>query len=97
MCAKHFNEPVLIGLDVCRLIGYAEDDFDAYLICRRPGGKLLYMTCVGGYIFLNPLKNKGYTKSATGEEWDDFSRLDNLLTLNDCPKEESFIIEFEKE
>lgn len=93
MCRDHFNEPVLLGFDVGRLVGYAEDDDDCYLIVNHPNPtKTTYHTCVGGYIFLDCLKDKGLVISKSGERWDDYYRLDNMLRLNGAPKVPEFII-----
>jgi len=93
---KHFNEPILIGFDLCRCIGYAEDDDDCYLIVKRPNGPragVSWCTFVGGYTYLDCLKQQGVTQSLhTNEIWTDYSRLDNTLELNGCEKEEKFIV-----
>jgi hypothetical protein len=90
---QHFNEPILIGFDLCRCVGYAEDDDDCYLIIRDPREGLVWHTFVGGYVYLDSLKGKDPAESPTGEKWDDFTRLDSLLALNGAPPEEKFICE----
>jgi hypothetical protein len=95
MCREHFNEPVLLGSNLGRLIGFAEDDHDYYLIIRYPDypdGRISYHTAVGGYIFLNQLKFQDCVVSTTGEVWSDYTRMDSLLALNGSPKEEEFIV-----
>ena len=91
---KHFNEPILIGFDLGRCVGYAEDNEDCYLIIRypRPHHEILsWHTFVGGYTYLDILKGQECCKSSTGEDWNDFTRLDSLLELNGAPKEKEFI------
>ncbi len=91
----HFNEPILIGFNVGRVIGYAEDD-DCYLIIHEPRRGKYWHTFVGGYIYLDHLKNHGIVipknPSYDGEIWNDYSRLDSALELNGAPKAEHFII-----
>lgn len=89
---KHFNEPILIGFDLCRCIGYAEDDEDCYLIVNVPRRGLVWHTFVGGYTYLSILKGQEQVTSKTGEEWNDFTRLDSLLELNGIPKVKEMII-----
>lgn len=90
---KHFNEPILIGFDLCRCVGYAEDWEDCYLIISNPHRGLAYCTMVGGYIYLDGLKGQNHVKPSSGEEWDDYTRLDDLLELNGAPKVDKFICE----
>lgn len=93
---KHFNEPVIIGFNLCRIIGYAEDDEDCYLIYKHPIKGSRWCTLVGGYTYLDSLKDQGVTipsyPSFPGERWTDFSRLDGMLELNGAPKEKNFIV-----
>jgi len=101
--SRHFNEPILIGFNLCRCVGYAEDNNDCYLISRiRPAKfkesglevKYTWTSFVGGYTYLDSLKGQGYCKLKTGEEiddLDDFYRLDKLLELNGVPREDTFI------
>lgn len=93
---RHFNEPILIGFDLCRCIGYAEDEEDCYLLVQHPNYGRVKHTFVGGYTYLNCLKGQGYVESTSGEDWDDFFRLDTLLELNGAPKEQEFICEIEE-
>jgi len=97
MCEKHFNEPVLVDTEVVRLIGYAEDKHDAYLIMKKADGSVYWHSAVGGYIFLDCLKSQGYVISTEGEPWDDFYRLDCQLEFSSCPKEKEFLIDLRPE
>jgi hypothetical protein len=96
MCREHFNEPMLSMFDVVRCVGYGESADDCYVIVREPHypeGKLRWLTCVGGYTFLDRLRGQGYVKSSDGEDWDDLVRLDSTLALNGAPKEAGFILD----
>lgn len=101
MCLEHFNEPVLLGFDLARLIGYGEDADDCYLIVKYPHRGVVWHTAVGGYTFLSRLKGQNFVipnhPSFEGEVWDDFIRLDNMLALNNVPKEEKFIVDIRPE
>lgn len=88
---SHFNEPILMCFDLARCVGYAEDDDDCYIIVRYPCRGLVWHTFVGGYYYLDRIKRQGYVKSKTGEDWDDFTRLDDLLEINCAPREKEFI------
>lgn len=95
MCRAHFNEPILTFFEIGRLIGFAEDDHDFYLIIRyphRPEPKTVYHTAVGGYTFLNCLKFQEFYVTKDGEVGDDLSRLDTMLALNGVPPEPVFIV-----
>lgn len=98
-CREHFNEPILVHLEVARVIGYSEDEDDMYIILkyprslRYPEGKIIHHTAVGGYHELTKLKGQNYVKANNGEDWDDFFRLDSLLELNGAPEEKEFIVQ----
>lgn len=96
MCREHFNEPFILNHEIARCIGYEETGEDCYIICRNSEGKIRYSTCVGGYIWLDFLKNQGIVypnnPKFEGEVWNDFVRLDSSLSLNRCPKEPEFIL-----
>ncbi len=95
MAAAHFNEPIIVGHAVGRLVGYGEDLTDCYLVVQhaRPKG-IVWHTCVGGYVFLDRLKGQGYVRSIyDGEDWDDFIRLDEFLALNGAPKIDKMIVD----
>lgn len=91
----HFNEPILMGFNLCRLIGYSEDDEDCYMIVFDPRRGRYKNTFVGGYTYLDCLKQQGQVRSVSGEDWNDFTRLDSLLELNGAPKAPEFIVEVE--
>ncbi len=90
---EHFNEPVLIGFELCRIIGYAETDEDCYLITNSRSRGITWNTFVGGYTYLNCLKVTVPNNPAfEGEIWTDYSRLDSLLELNGVPKQDKFMV-----
>lgn len=91
----HFNEPVLHGFDLVRLVGYGETAIDCYVICRRPNpdNDLVWVSCVGGVTFLDRLNEQRVVISTEGERWSDYYRLDTLLELNGAPKEAEFILD----
>ena len=93
MALRHFNEPMLNLLEVVRLVGYGETGVDCYLIAMKPRGDVIWITCVGGYTFLDRLRGQNYVKSSSGEDWDDLYRLDNSLALNGCPRANEFRLE----
>lgn len=88
---SHFNEPILIGDRLARLVAFGEDAHDYYLVCVYMGGRQVWHTAVGGYTFLNRLNGQGYVLSTSGEEWDDLFRLDQMLALNGAPKADAFL------
>lgn len=92
---RHFNEPMLAHHEVVRCIGYGETAIDCYFIAKRPRGRIVWLSCVGGYTFLGRLKGQGYVLSRGGEEWDDLYRLDSSLGLNGCTREESFRLDLQ--
>lgn len=93
MCRAHFNEPVLLNFEVGRLVGYAEDDHDCYLIINYPNPvRTVYHTCVGGYHWLDRLRGQHLVISRDGERWDDYYRVDHALELNGAPRVENFIV-----
>lgn len=93
MCQSHFNEPVLTDFGLGRCIGYGETAVDCYIIIQALHGEISWHTCVGGYYWLDRLKGQGYVVGNSGEEWDDFYRLNKLLELNGAPKKASFQLE----
>lgn len=78
MCRDHFNEPMIV-----RHSKNAESSM----------GRITWCTCVGGYAFLDRLKDQDQVISTKGEHWNDFTRLDSVLALNGCPREESFMLD----
>ena len=93
MCEQHFNEPVISHLEVVRLIGYGETAVDCYLISSSVSQGVVWLSAVGGCIFLDRLKGQGYIRSTEGENWDDFIRLDSWLELNGAPRVKDFIVD----
>lgn len=91
----HFNEPMLMGAEVVRCIGYGEDEKDCYVIMRRPQphNDVIWHTMVGDYYFLDKLKGQQYVKGYTGEDWDDLFRLDADLQRAGVPKEAEFCVD----
>lgn len=85
-----FNEPVISGLEIVRLIGYAETDQDCYFIMLSTQGREFWQSCVGGMHPLTKLKGQNYVKAWNGDDWDDLVRLDNVLELNGAPKQSQF-------
>jgi hypothetical protein len=99
LARSHFNEPVLLGFEVGRLVGYAEDDDDCYFVIdypKYPTGRRVWHTCVGGYVFLDRLRGQEHVVSSQGEEWDDYVRTDNVLRLNGAPPVEEFVLRLER-
>lgn len=93
MCLTHFNEPMLAHGALVRCIGYGETAVDCYIIAQKLHGEIVWLTCVGGYTFLDRLKGQGYVRSTGGEDWDDFTRLEGDLQLNGAPKQSQFLLE----
>ncbi len=95
---SHFNEPVLIYHEINaplgRVIGYAEDEMDCYLVVSHirnphaPDAKpdIRWHTAVGGYIFLKPLD----VPEPVGD-WTDYKRIDGHLTIAGVPPAEEWI------
>lgn len=77
---EYFNEPVLVTFEVGRLIGYAEDEDDCYNIIAFPHNKVIWSSCVGGFVSLRNIDEKS------------FKYLDTLLELNASPKQEKFSV-----
>jgi hypothetical protein len=99
MALQHFNEPMLSSFSVVRCIGYAEDEKDCYIIVRYPRieNSVVWLTCVGGYMFLDRLKGQQEIRNAgedRNETWDDFWRLDHWLGLNGAPQEPMFLEDY---
>lgn len=94
-CLLHFNEPMLASDRLVRCIGYGESAVDCYVIAQHLHGEIVWLTCVGGYTFLDRLKGQGSVKATNGEDWDDLTRLDNLLHLNGAMRRETFILKLD--
>lgn len=97
MCRAHFNEPMILGFETVRCVGYGETAVDCYIIVQHPRGKISWATCVGGYVFLDKLKGQNHVVSTGRENWDDFTRLDSALAMNGCPKAKEFKLELRLE
>lgn len=89
---QHFNEPVLFGSTLARLVGFGEDEDDFYYICIEIGGRVVWYSMAAGFISLTRLKGQDLVISHNGEEWDDFHRLDKLLSYNGAPKADAPVI-----
>jgi hypothetical protein len=96
-CRNHFNQPVLDGLDVVRLVGYEETGIDSYYIVKSAKKGQYSASAVGWFMPLEFLKEQGKVTSLEGEEWNNFVRLDNWLELNGAPKVEEFIVKINHE
>jgi hypothetical protein len=97
-CVEHFNEPVIFGFEVVRLIGYGETAVDCYYIARHAhGGRLVWHTAVGPCMTLRALKEQDVVipsaPSYEGEVWNNFKRLDDWLAMNGAPREGKFILD----
>ena len=89
-CLAHFNEPVIVGLSVARLLGYAETAVDCYYILQEPQREAYWHTAVGGVIFLSPLSGNNAFRLSSGDQVDDLVRLDKWLELAGVPREAGF-------
>ena len=91
---SRFNEIALNADQVCRIIGYMEDENDYYLIVRYMRGRIGYVSFCSSPISLYPLIGKNERKSFISQEvWDDYYRVSSILKLNGCPEEEEFIVD----
>lgn len=87
----HFNEPILVAGEVARLVGFAVDDNDNYLIVKKrrrdfEGAWLeTWVSYAGGYTFLTALKAQAAEEGAN-----DLERLDADLEKDGCMREASF-------
>jgi hypothetical protein len=82
---QHFNEVVIDCFEVCRVVGYCEDDTDVYYILKLHNNprhqRYLALTGVGTPMWLKESLNPQY-----------YSQLDRMLEVNGCPKESKFIL-----
>ncbi len=95
-CKMHFNEPVLLGMTVGRLIGYGETAVDCYYIAHEMGGGIIWHTAVGPCMTLRALQDQDKViplDPSNGTEWNNFTRLDSWLALNGAPRAEAFVCE----
>jgi hypothetical protein len=67
----HFNEPILIGFELCRCVGYAEDDDDCYLV----GSVVIQGTCT----YRSLLRRQGNVASVCGQLRREAERIDETL------------------
>jgi hypothetical protein len=94
---SHFNEVMLSHSRLGRCIGYAEDDTDCYIIVLFERRKIVWHTMVGGYTWLKCLEQQNVIKiKDTDKIWNDYSRLDSLLSLNEAPKQDKFLVVLEE-
>lgn len=89
-CRARFNQPVLDGFELARLVGYGETAVDRYYILRGRRG-VYWLSAVGGPTWLDRLKGQG--AAAGGEVWDDWTRIENLLALNGVPRADAFVLD----
>lgn len=86
-----FNEPILVAGALGRLVGFAVDDHDNYLIVKKrrrdfEGAWLeTWVSYAGGYTFLTALKAQAAEEGAN-----DLERLDADLEKDGCMREASF-------
>lgn len=97
LATKHFNEPVIDHLTVARLIGWGQDDHDAFYIYSSPRRGVYRSSAVGAFIPLTPLKAHdtpdGLRHAMEDPARDDFDQVDKWLSLNGAPRVETFILE----
>lgn len=81
----HFNEVVLMGLEICRLVGYCEGDDDVYYLLKLPNNSTHHrykaFSGVGCPMWLNRNLNQK-----------DYDYLNEQLIWNGCPEENEFIL-----
>lgn len=92
---RDFNKLMLDYSRVVRLIGYSEDDTDCYVILKDVlrDEKPYYMSCVGYPMSLEPLASQGQTTGFSGEQWNDYIRIDKHMSLNGAPPQEKFLLD----
>lgn len=97
LAMKHFNQPVIVMFEVVRLIGWGQDEDDAYFIFRYRGGHIERSSVVGGFIPLTALQTQdtpdGIRHAMEDPARNDFHQLDKWLHFNGAPKADAFIIE----
>lgn len=97
-CLEHFNEPVISGgMEVCRLVGYAETAVDCYYVLHSMRRGIMWDSAVGPCMTLRALKEQDKVIARDGvhdgEEWSNFTRLDSWLALNGAPRAETFVLD----
>lgn len=90
-CQRYFNKVVLDGWNAVRLIGYGETAVDCYYVYSCPHRGVYWSSAVGGPATLDALHGQGYVFSNNDEHWDNYTRLDSLLSLNGAPQVEQFV------
>lgn len=77
-----FNDICIVhDTEICRLIGFYEDEFDYYYHVRLLHGKDLYSSAVGHLLSLKKLLPEK-----------EYQRMDNVFALNQCAPEAEFKI-----
>lgn len=97
-CREHFNEPVIsASMKVDRLIGYGETAVDAYYITHSMMHGVVWNSAVGPCMTLRALKEQDKVIARDGvhdgDEWNNFTRLDEWLALNGAPRAPAFVLE----
>lgn len=90
---EHFNEPVLDGVEVVRLVGWGQDDMDCFFVYIGQRRGLYRSTAVCGFTPLRCLRDQSAVTSRAGEYWDDYTRIESLLSLNGVLKAPAFLLE----
>lgn len=94
---KHFNEPVIDYLRIVRLVGWGQDDHDAYYIYSSTRRGIYRSSAVGSFIPLISLKSQdtvdGIRHAMADPAMDDFDQLDKWLALNGAPCATVFMLE----
>ena len=90
--SAHFNEPILLGTEIGRVIGYAEDEVDCYIVVKTKSRGVYWHTMVGGYYYLTLLIGQNSIISRSGELWNDLIRLDGDLERIGVAREDEFLI-----
>lgn len=90
-CQRYFNKVVLDGWNAVRLIGYGETAVDCYYIYLCPKRGRYWSSAVGGPATLDGLHGQQYVFSNSDEHWDNYTRLDNILTFNGAAAVDEFV------
>lgn len=78
---KHLDDPVLVFNKLGRIIGYTDED---ELVVKFVDGSINTYNSMSGIIILNTLVGANRTIDSSGVTWDDYDRLDALLTAYNC-------------
>lgn len=96
-CRMHFNEPVILGMEVCRLVGYAETARDCYYVAHSMRRGIFWDSAVGPCMTLRALQDQDKVIARDGvhdgDEWNNFTRLDTWLALNGAPRADAFVLD----